>query len=319
MTKKEKSAFTLAEGGQSPLLYGDEGVAEGYSCVETKGHKVLHASKNMSFHIIKKGFTLAEGGQSPLFNGDEGTQGSPRLVKRAFTLAEILITLGVIGVVAAVTLPTLIHNYKKSVVETKVKKTYALISNAVKMSEAKYGEISEWDRCDVDSSYECSKHILEKYVFPELKIAKICGEDNKEECWTQPKSLSGLESALPLSRNFAITAILNEGTSLYMWAGLQLINPHIQIWFDINGSKKGANMLGADVFGIQIDFSSKLTSKQGPYMKPLNSKEITEDKIRNAEIYGCSKEINHAYAGTYCGGLIQLNGWKIPDDYPVKF
>ena len=40
---KIKNAFTLA-GGRSPLLCGDEGVAEGYSCVETKGHRVLHAS-----------------------------------------------------------------------------------------------------------------------------------------------------------------------------------------------------------------------------------------------------------------------------------
>ena len=237
----------------------------------------------------------------------------------AFTLAEVLITLGVIGVVAAMTLPTLIHNYKKSVVENKVKSMYSIISNAVRMSEAKYGEMAEWDRCDVDSSYECSKHILEKYVFPELKIAKICGEDNKEECWTPPKSLSGLEGALPLSRNFAITAILNEGTSLYMWAGWQLTQPHIYVYFDIDGNKRGRNMLGADVFGIQINFSSKLTSKQGPYMNPLYLKEITEDKIRNAETFGCSKEINHAYAGYYCGGLIQYNNWKIPDDYPVKF
>ena len=46
-------AFTLAEGGHSPLLYGDEGVAEGYSCVETKGHKVLHASRIGKSHNAK--------------------------------------------------------------------------------------------------------------------------------------------------------------------------------------------------------------------------------------------------------------------------
>lgn len=36
-------------------------------------------------------------------------------MKKAFTLAETLITLGVIGVVAALTLPTLINSYKKQV------------------------------------------------------------------------------------------------------------------------------------------------------------------------------------------------------------
>ena len=45
------------------------------------------------------------------------------LRKTAFTLAEVLITLGIIGVVAALTLPALINNYEKSVVETRMQKT----------------------------------------------------------------------------------------------------------------------------------------------------------------------------------------------------
>ena len=44
----------------------------------------------------RNAFTLA-GGHSPLLCGDEGTQGSPRLVKWGFALAEVLITLGVSG------------------------------------------------------------------------------------------------------------------------------------------------------------------------------------------------------------------------------
>ena len=38
---------------------------------------------------------------------------------KAFTLAEILITLGIIGVVAAMTIPTLITNYQKKQTVTK--------------------------------------------------------------------------------------------------------------------------------------------------------------------------------------------------------
>lgn len=48
-----------------------------------------------------------------------------------FTLAEVLITLGVIGVVAAFTVPTLINNYKEKVTVTKVKKFYLTMSQAV--------------------------------------------------------------------------------------------------------------------------------------------------------------------------------------------
>ena len=45
--------------------------------------------------------------------------------KNGFTLAEVLITLGIIGVVAAITLPTVIQNYQKQVLVTQLKKMYA--------------------------------------------------------------------------------------------------------------------------------------------------------------------------------------------------
>ena len=48
-----------------------------------------------------------------------------------FTLAEVLITLGIIGVVAALTIPTLVANYQKKVTVTKVKKVYVTLNNAL--------------------------------------------------------------------------------------------------------------------------------------------------------------------------------------------
>ena len=51
------------------------------------------------------------------------------MYKKGFTLAEVLITLGIIGVVAAMTLPTLIKNYQKQVWAISAKKSYAVVSN----------------------------------------------------------------------------------------------------------------------------------------------------------------------------------------------
>ena len=48
--------------------------------------------------------------------------------KAAFTLAEVLITLGVIGVVAALTLPAFINNYEKHVTLTRLKYSYNIFS-----------------------------------------------------------------------------------------------------------------------------------------------------------------------------------------------
>ena len=59
--------------------------------------------------------------------------------KFAFTLAEVLITLGIIGVVAAMTIPTLMANIRSKQYSSKFKKTISTLSNAAKMSNAQYG------------------------------------------------------------------------------------------------------------------------------------------------------------------------------------
>lgn len=64
---------------------------------------------------------------------------SPIKVKYGFTLAEILITLGIIGVVAAMTIPTLIANTRSAQYRSTLKKTMSTLSQAARMSQAQYG------------------------------------------------------------------------------------------------------------------------------------------------------------------------------------
>ena len=59
--------------------------------------------------------------------------------KFAFTLAEVLITLGIIGVVAAMTMPALIHSYQQKVLQVQFKKFYSTFSNAIKYVQATNG------------------------------------------------------------------------------------------------------------------------------------------------------------------------------------
>ena len=65
----------------------------------------------------------------------------------AFTLAEVLITLGIVGVVAALTLPVLISKYKHKELETRFKKSYSLISQASQGMEMELGSC-ERDQAD---------------------------------------------------------------------------------------------------------------------------------------------------------------------------
>ncbi len=60
--------------------------------------------------------------------------------RTGFTLAEVLITLGIIGVVAAMTLPSLIQRNNNKVVETRLKKFYSAINQAIMMAEVDYGD-----------------------------------------------------------------------------------------------------------------------------------------------------------------------------------
>lgn len=84
--------------------------------------------------------------------------------KNAFTLAEILITLGIIGVVAALTMPSLIQNYRKHVVETRLAKVYSVMNQAIKMTSAEYGEPTVWMKdCGITMAPTCTIEEVEDW------------------------------------------------------------------------------------------------------------------------------------------------------------
>ena len=59
---------------------------------------------------------------------------------KAFTLAEVLITLGIIGVVAAMTLPSLIQEQTNEALEVALRKNYSAIEQAVQKFSYDLGE-----------------------------------------------------------------------------------------------------------------------------------------------------------------------------------
>ena len=97
----------------------------------------------------------------------------------AFTLAEVLITLGVIGVVAAMTLPTLIHNYQVKQWETLIKQDYTLISSGFQKIVADYG-VTTLDETGIfnqngttDPEFNENMANVLKKVFNNAKIYKV--------------------------------------------------------------------------------------------------------------------------------------------------
>ena len=92
--------------------------------------------------------------------------------KYAFTLAEVLITLGIIGIVAAMTIPTLFQSYKKKMVETKLVKVSSLINQAINAETWEGGEALE--RIDFDASNSNVEYGRADTVTPE-NTSILCG------------------------------------------------------------------------------------------------------------------------------------------------
>ena len=103
----------------------------------------------------------------------------------AFTLAEVLITLGIIGVVAAITMPTLINNYQKKAAITAAKKAYSTLSQAYTQLVNDNGE--GLSVCSINNS-ECLGKLFAPYLkslngngklyTPSSEKAEGCWEDN---------------------------------------------------------------------------------------------------------------------------------------------
>ena len=66
------------------------------------------------------------------------------VMNKGFTLAEVLITLGIIGAVAAMTIPNLIQSYKEKEYTAKLKKFYSVMENAGRLVEEEYGSVDSW-------------------------------------------------------------------------------------------------------------------------------------------------------------------------------
>lgn len=212
--------------------------------------------------------------------------------KIAFTLAEVLITLGIIGVVAALTLPSLINNYQKQVIETRLSKFYTTINQAVTNSQIENGDFRDWELTAENNLYDV---YLKKY----LKITKETNENFQRHIYLPDGSyfyetFSNSDfrdiSYCPLGNScnrpgidryrFAFSSILPERTQITLFKNP--IEPYTWTWdgTDIN-TLRTAGTLGCN----------KENLKTTPTEQPQNQ-------------------------AAFCTAVIMVNGWKFPKDYP---
>ena len=232
---------------------------------------------------------------------------------KAFTLAEVLITLAIIGVVAALTVPALMQSYKKKEYSTKLKKFYSVMQQAIELSTVQNGDVETWtqkefiDSTDLDENEKEEARLtnakdgfefVQKYILPYMKYVKI--EEN------QPVTLpSGV--LLKLSKIY-----LNDGSSFYMKNGAC-----IDIIYDVNGDK-GPNTIGYDMYYFL--FSPRVAPRAAYFASDKQYFGTYGYNPRRSYPEGYREKIRSLCLKTtaYCSELIYLDNWEYADDYPYK-
>lgn len=225
-----------------------------------------------------------------------------------FTLAEVLITLGIIGVVAAITMPAVIASYQKQQTVAKLKKAYSVLGQVMQKSVAdnSAAELGVGETLDANKV----KNFFQTYWFPYFNSPEIYLKHlgNDFYSFRNGKSINvGIFTSYDFGRVFFIT---QDGVSYYVnimsWSGDDegglghaLFASRQLVYIDINGMKK-PNMFGKDVFEFEIDF-------QNGIVRPAGYNAV-ESRINQS----CNKSSD----GRYCAAKIMRDGWKIAKDYP---
>ena len=167
------------------------------------------------------------------------------LKSAAFTLAEVLVTLGIIGVVSAMTVPTLMQNYQRQSYVTQLHKTYNEVSqallryqtdrNALNLTEAGLSSQTAWDA------------MVAQY----FKTVQKC-DNSLTPCFpatTSYKKMSGVALNSNVY-NIETSYVLASGASVRFYYAVNG-NRICFLMVDVNG-QKGPNILGRDLFTLSI-------------------------------------------------------------------
>ena len=143
----------------------------------------------------------------------------PSLIeKAAFTLAEVLITLGIISVVAAMTVPSLIQKHQEKELAVRVRKVYSDISNALLLSQKEFDGNIDYSSIfnPNNTSYETAQAFAE--YFNGSKVCKNTGEcpNAYHELKYSKYQASGTGQGVATTLANYPCIILNNGAMLYI-------------------------------------------------------------------------------------------------------
>lgn len=222
----------------------------------------------------------------------------------AFTLGEVLIALGVIGVIASLVMPLLINGQKAGEARARFDTAYSLISKTIADMDA--------DNISVEPASYAAAGSFYTELKKQLKIAIDCGKyaaTNDSVCFSTTntsiqstyKRMSGTEMTTSeksmwddggvVLNNGMLIAVENPANYVY----------GLLIMVDINGKNKNPNKMGYDLFafeltkgGVLLPLGAPGTGKQPSSLALWGSKKPEEY---------CKKNGNHQFNGMTCAYL----------------
>lgn len=228
-----------------------------------------------------------------------------------FTLAEALITLAIVGIAAAMTIPSISASRQKTELEVRFVKNYRALNEVVNLSVAQHGGFQNWEWKDSFSNGE-KDEFVKKYLLPYLNVAKFCNADSPSvACFynIKYKTPDGKESGVSGTGNPKV--ILADGTAIvFSFKNNCITNKHRCLTFDVDiNGRKGPNILGQDLFGYEF---RPLTSEFTPHGLLTDA----YDEASKSYVKRTYEEINQLCqsGGTnawFCAAKVVADGFKI--------
>ena len=221
--------------------------------------------------------------------------------KCAFTLAEVLITLGIIGVIAAITIPVLVESYREKALETGLERFYSVMNQAFYHSRLDNGDEEYWeDFGDNSCAY------FKKYLLPYLKnIEYECGYYNKVADFKNPSKVDD-ERFVGIYFASGDMAVFSYGKYFTYTNKKKYYKVYPE--FMSSSPNDSSDLYGSELFVFKIAKNCASNAKVGGIV-PLNDSFMYSDK-QLLEI--CKLHSRQ------CSTIIVRNGWKIPDNYPYR-
>ncbi len=251
---------------------------------------------------------------------------------KAFTLAEVLITLGIIGIVATLTIPSIISAYRKRVTETKLKQTYSILSTALSAGETEYGVPFGYSYL---TAYGLNNSNGNNYLYQDFIKPYI----NSEHVYEYTYTLFSAGGEGPFFSNTTNWAPIHSGKAFTLANGVTVFIYNGQIYIitdamSFNKKKPLKIVAGKNYFsfGPAIGVCSGLCA--GYFTIPhilapfvtcempswANAGYVCRGRYSYEQIKDkCLNDPNMSSRTLYCTQMYLENNFTFPKDYPVQF